>query len=248
MSSIASAKRNGTELGVSSLRPLFLFFFFREVFPTMKYTVMLEVVALLALFTSGNALVTPAFCATVTRASTHLSMGLLDSIFSFLQDREGDFVKLEDSDEVFGPGPLLLLYNLNLPGIGDDEYVDMVKDGAPKACKGGVIITRISIKDATVLDMSISDALELIVRDKGVAASSGEVAIETEKCPVLFFSGFHTDEMMATYNIIGKEIYDESGGSLTPACAMAVKRAMAKPLRQVLDEIAGDHQDAMSYE
>jgi hypothetical protein len=52
--------------------------------------------------------------------------------------------------------------------------------------------------------------------------------------------------MMETYSIIGKEIYEETGGSLIPACAKAVENAMGKPLRQVLDEISGDHEDVMS--
>ena len=36
-------------------------------------------------------------------------MGLMDFIQSkFLDDREGDFVRLETTDDSFGPGPLLL--------------------------------------------------------------------------------------------------------------------------------------------
>ena len=53
---------------------------------------------------------------------------------------------------------------------------------------------------------------------------------------------------MTVYNILGKEIYDETAGQSTPACAKAVPNAMSKPLRQVLDEIAGDHKDAMASE
>jgi hypothetical protein len=200
--------------------------------------------AALALAANANAvIVKPRFQKSVTRpASTHLSMGLLHSISSFLQNREGDFVKLEDSESAFGPGPLLLLYNVP-DGIGNGEFMDMVTDGAPQASKKGVIIASITSNDAKLLDIPLSDALEQVI--KGVDTSTTP-ALGQIKCPVLFFSGFHNDEMMATYNIVGKEIYQETGGSLMPACAKAVKNAMGKPLRQVLDEISGDHDDAMS--
>jgi hypothetical protein len=56
---------------------------------------------------------------------------------------------------------------------------------------------------------------------------------------ILFFSGFRNDEMMATYRIMASEIYQESGGWV--ACAKAVPNAMHKSLRQVLEEISGDH-------
>jgi hypothetical protein len=174
--------------------------------------------------------------------STHMYMGLLDSISSFLHDREGDFVKLEDSEGSFGPGPLLLLYNVP-EEIEENEFMDMVSDGAPQATKQGVIIASISSSDDKLLEMTLADALEQVV--KGGVDTSEPVFDET-KCPVLFFSGFRNDEMMQTYNIVGKEIYEEAGGSLTPACAKAVEKAMDKPLRQVLEEISGDHKDAMS--
>ena len=54
--------------------------------------------------------------------------------------------------------------------------------------------------------------------------------------------------MLAVYNLLGDEIYQETGGQAVVACAKAVPNAMAKPLRQVLDEIAGDHQDAMQLQ
>ena len=176
------------------------------------------------------------------------SMGILDSISSFLENREGDFVKLEDSGTAVGPGPLLLLFNLP-PSIGieNDEYQDMVEDGAPNAFAQGVIIAHISSSNAEILDKPLSEALEQIVGEKGIGGGMDQSSsFEKDKSSVLFFSGFANEEMMATYNIIGKELYEESGGAVTPACAKAVVNAMEKPLRQVLDEISGDHEEAMS--
>lgn len=177
-----------------------------------------------------------------------LRMGLLDSISSFLQNREGDFVKLEDSESGTGPGPLLILFNLPeviRTAIDNDEYLDMISDGAPKAFEKGVIVSQISRNDATILDMPMSDALEKLVSDNGrVVGAGGDVG--SSDCPVALFSGFRNDEMMAAYNIVGKEIYEESGGSVYLACAKAVPNAMAKPLRQVMEEIGSDHEEAMS--
>lgn len=209
--------------------------------------------ALLAvmLASEGAALITPSFHRR-SSCTTSLSMGLLDSISSFIKKREGDFVKLEDSGTAIGSGPLLLLFNLpQTIQIDDEEFVDMVEDGAPKASEKGVVISRISVNDASVLDMPLSNALEKIVRDKGLEGdgNSDTRTFDSTKCSVLYFSGFPNDsEMMETYNIIGKEIYEESGGSVSPACAKAVVNAMEKPLRQVLDEISGDHEEAMSSE
>ena len=66
--------------------------------------------------------------------------------------------------------------------------------------------------------------------------------------PVLYFSGMRNEEMMKTYNIIAREIYEESGGIAQAACAKAVQPAMKKSLKQVMDEISGDHKDAITSE
>jgi hypothetical protein len=49
---------------------------------------------------------------------------------------------------------------------------------------------------------------------------------------------------VATYSIVGGEIYQENGASA--ACAKAVPGSMQKPLGQVLDEISSDHQNAIT--
>jgi hypothetical protein len=193
-----------------------------------------------------------------TTSTTILRMGLLDSLSNFLHDREGDFVRLESTTgtegESFGPGPALLLYNVP-SGLLDEELIDMLEDGAPVATERGISLARLRTSDATpVLDQSLQDALEQVVATAGhyknndsktnpeiMSTDAGILA----SVPVLFFSGFSNAEMMASYNIIGEEIYQEVGGQVTAACAKAVPNAMNKPLRQVLDEISGDHQDAM---
>mmetsp|Transcript_14646 Transcript_14646/g.21094 ORF Transcript_14646/g.21094 Transcript_14646/m.21094 type:complete len:218 (+) Transcript_14646:92-745(+) len=202
------------------------------------------------------------------RMTTSLSMGLLDSISSmFLQEREGDFIKLEDSDEAFGPGPLLVLYRVPA-GIDDGEIRDMLEDGAPKASKKGVTLYRIDQqeeRDPLLLmkkegdGKSVQEALAQIM-DGSVVSVTPEVPSGSSVnlpnsssaggngCPVLFFSGFENSEMMESYNILGNEIYMETGGACSPACAKCVPNAMEKPLRQVLEEISGDHLSAIQEE
>ena len=192
-------------------------------------------------------------------SSTQLQMGLLDR---FLGKREGDFVKLESSLDTFGPGPAILLYGCPA-GVTDDELRDMIEDGAPDAttkASGGVICRRLGV-DATstsLLDMTVKEALERVVKEgnesEGSSSESGGVVSGVEipsqqqqpPCPVIYFSGISNAEMMATYRIISSEIYEETGGAANAACAKAVPPAMDKPLRQVIEEITGDHLDAIS--
>ena len=171
-------------------------------------------------------------------------MGVFDSISNFLDNREGDFIKLEDSGKSFGPGPLLLLYNVPA-GIEDEEVHDMLEDGAPAACRKGCHIYRFTGDGNSLLDLPLQDSLEKIARrEQPPIQIETTAASVTSGIPVIFFSGFENKEMLATYNILSQEIHAESGGKFTPACAKAVPNAMEKPLRQVLEEISGDHSDA----
>ena len=177
-----------------------------------------------------------------------LSMGLLDSFSDFLQGREGDFVKMDQSSkDVFGPGPALLLYHVP-NGIDDAEIQDVLSDGAPKAFRKGVILARLDQTCDSLLDQSVQDALNKVVSRKWVSSASLTTdAGILASGPLLFFSGFTDAEMMATYNILGEEIYQETGGQVgSPACAKAVPNSVQKNLRQVFTEILGDHQNAMS--
>ena len=116
--------------------------------------------------------------------------------------------------------------------------------------------------DDTVLDLTVKDALDTLASsssssaptitstgvNKNIEASSPVLQQKNEKmetCPVLYFSGVTNSEMMTTYRIIANEIYQETNGVHWPACAKVVTPALVKPLRQVLDEISGDHADAM---
>jgi hypothetical protein len=176
---------------------------------------------------------------------SHLAMGLLDSISSFLSDREGDFVKMEDTENDYGPGPILLLYNVP-DGIDMEEIQEMISDVAPIAHQKDCRVYRLTGDDSELLDLSLEKSLARILRSRSSAQSQMVTAAATltEGVPVLLFSGFRNDEMMATYDILGQEIYQETSGRAMPACAKAVPNAMSKPLRQVLEEISGDHQDA----
>jgi hypothetical protein len=166
-------------------------------------------------------------------------------LFDFLRNRENDFIKLEASDEVFGPGPILILYNCP-EGIHDKEVRDMIEDGAPIAHQASCRIHRIQYTTQPELDMSVRDATEQIASGIFTKRSPPANAKPMESnIPVLMFSGFRKEEMMAVYNILGKEIYEETGGEANPACAMVVPNAMNKTLRQVFEEISGDHSDAI---
>jgi hypothetical protein len=103
-----------------------------------------------------------------------------------------------------------------------------------------------------LLDLPLQDALErvVVVASQSSAATTPDTTLSTDAgilstCPVLLFSGFSNKEMMAAYNIIAEEIHQETAGQAMAACAKAVPNAMQKQLRQVLEEISGDHQNAL---
>ena len=126
----------------------------------------------------------------------------------------------------------------------------MLADGAPTASKQGCKVYRVQSED-TLLSQTLEDALNTIATDKaGVAPLQNTNTADTtvqqpESIPVVLFTGFRNAEMMTAYNLIGQEINEETGGRQTAACAKVVPKAMNKPLQQVLDEIAGDHADAL---
>lgn len=187
---------------------------------------------------------------TNARRSTILRQGrgVVDGEADFFRDRQSDFMRLEHTDEEFGPGPALIFYNVP-HGIQDEELVDMLRDGAPNAIKKGVSLSRMDTSTTgDWMDLSLEDALKKVVRhSKDPRIRNSEDPLTTDAgllatTPVLFFSGFRNSEMMSTFNIISHEVHKETGGRLTVACAMAMPDAMNKPLRQVLMEISGDHQ------
>ena len=187
-------------------------------------------------------------------------MGFLDNLLpDFLKSRDGDFVKLEESaDTVFGPGPLLILYNCPA-GIDNDEIQDMLADEAPQAFRKGVALARINDNDNNadtgILDEPMETALErLIAQQANQPSASTKVSSSSSPTlslsppsdtPVLLFSGFANAEMLSLYNLLGGEIYQETDGASSPACAKVVPNALQKPLGQVLEEICGDHRDAI---
>lgn len=188
-----------------------------------------------------------------TTTTTALSMGFFwDQLKkNFLDTREGDFVKLDDYADAYGPGPLLVLYNIPA-GVTNEEIQDMMADGAPQAFAKGISLYRvdeINDDDATAL----LDQAPMSTVLQGMADGSFRDSYETTPSmavtmtsinPVTFFSGFSNAELLAAYTILGNEIYQEA--QISPACAKAVPNAMEKSLRQVLQEIGGDHRDALA--
>ena len=186
-------------------------------------------------------------------------MGLLDFVKNnFLDKREGDFIPLETNKDVFGPGPLIVMYAVPNT-IQNDELLDMIEDGMPQRTRDEIVIQRLvgmdkngEGGDVDYLDCTVEEALDKAMKSNGSSDSGGispSVPIVSSAdqgpCPVLYFSGVTNSEMMDTYNIIANEVYEETGGVHWPACAKVVPPAMKKSMRQVLTEISGDHEDAM---
>ena len=183
-------------------------------------------------------------------------MGIIKRVSSFFNIRSEDFVPIETMDDKYGP-PVILLFGFP-EGIDDYEIQDMVSDGAPLACASeyGVKVKRINDYGANSiwLDFSMRDVLQRVMDERSDEKTVFNVDVSTAEsirhsdwqpsCPVVYCSGLSNSEMMATYRIIAREIYEETGGAQA-ACAKAVLPAMDKSVRQVITEIAGDHIDAM---
>jgi hypothetical protein len=190
---------------------------------------------------------------TMSSSSSSLQMGSFWDRLTGTGDQEGAFVKLNPQDgQEFGPGPLIVLYNIP-DGVTNDEIADMMADGAPQAYEKGITLYRIRVDDDSdndndaVLDMSMQDALQGIAKkslqDRYQPAPPGALpAIGMPPIVMSLFSGFRNDEMLQAFQILSSECYQEA--QISPACAKAVPKAMEKTLRQVIEEIGGDHREA----
>ena len=195
------------------------------------------------------------------RTTARLYGRVMDSGSDFFRDRrhdpqdeeDGNFMMLrggrtaQETDEEYGPGPALIFYNVP-QGIQDEELVDMLRDGAPKAIKKGVSLLRMDTSTTSEwMDMSLEDALKKVVlHSKDPSFLNEPDPLTTDAgllatTPVLFFSGFTNREMMSTFQIISHEVHKETQGRLSVACAMAMPNSMSKRLRQVLLDVSGDH-------
>jgi hypothetical protein len=187
-------------------------------------------------------------------SSSSLQMSSFWNRLTGTGDQQGDFVKLNPQDgQEYGPGPLVVLYNIP-DGVTNDEIADMMADGAPQANQKGIILYRIRVDeesssddDDAVLDMPMKDALQGIatksLQDHYQPAPPGTLpAIGMPPIVMALFSGFRNDEMLQSFQILSSECYQEA--QISPACAKAVPKAMEKPLRQVIEEIGGDHREA----
>jgi hypothetical protein len=205
--------------------------------------------------------------------STALQMGILD----FFKTRQNDFIKLQESQDIFGPGPLLLAYNVPT-NIKDEELEAMMEDGAPVATEtagkkynSGIKIHRMYPRDLEQMekaDATVLQVLEHAMEPTAVSSPPPHPATMDDDAtpefleknmddrddpntnintsiPILYFSGISNQEMMQCYNIIAREVYEETNGMANPACAKVVEPAMGKIFKQLVEEISGDHAGAM---
>jgi hypothetical protein len=204
--------------------------------------------------------------------------GWMDALVpDFLKQRSGDFEKLDNqSRDAFGPGPLLVLYNV--PETMDNEEIRNMLDDATPHMSARCTLYRIPNGNgddsamSSLLELPLEQALDEMIRTgsrarapslslaplSNMSISKRKDAAPSSLVPVLYFSGFTNADMMAVYNVVAPEIWaelasttslsldDDSVGQFPAACAKLVPPALSKPLGQVLLEITGDHQDAWS--
>lgn len=177
--------------------------------------------------------------------------GLLDAAKSlFLNEREGDFIKLEETGDGEGTGvPVLFVYNVART-IDNLELHDMLSDGSPIAHQRGIRLARLYDDEESqiLMDQTLREAMESVegtttMPVEDIPTNMQSVSMTAKGCPVLLFANFQNKEMLSSYDIISNEIFQEDGSMA--ACAKCVENALDKPLGQVLEEISGDHAEAL---
>ena len=83
-------------------------------------------------------------------------------IFDFLNTCQGDFIPLQSSEDVYGPGPCIIMYAV--PSRMDDEELrDMVEDGMPNV--GGVVIRRVDAIDLDDEGMDMMNTYNILANE-----------------------------------------------------------------------------------
>jgi hypothetical protein len=178
--------------------------------------------------------------------------------------------------DIIGPGPLIILYNIphgiddeEISGMIEDGAPIASASGSATGNggmkKGGVSFIRMYPEDVRkggdYEDKSVIDVLQTVLplaTTSTTTTTSNDVlatinttmkqlkVVDTSSCPILYFSGISNSEMMDTYKIIAQEIYQETDGRGNAACAKVVEPAFEKRFRRLVEEISGDHNDAIN--
>jgi len=147
-----------------------------------------------------------------SKSTTSLAMGLFDFVKeNFLDSRSEDFVRLEKSnDEIFGPGPLILMYAVPT-SMDDEELMDMAEDGMPsrransKNDDDGIVIRRLigsldddgddnnidnggdggDVSDDALLDLTVGEALNMAMKNTPPPPSIPLPAKQQQQQPVV---------------------------------------------------------------
>ena len=139
----------------------------------------------------------------------------------------------DDSDSLLNQSLLSAIQSIGQQGQQDDSSEVNEEEEPQPASRVG----EVSLPSSVPLSSSSSSSTD------GAADANAASA----NIPVLLYCNFYNNnEMITSYNIIGKEVYDETFGVANTACAKVVTNALSKPLQQVLNEIIGDHNDVIN--
>ena len=166
---------------------------------------------------------------------------------SFLKKRGGDFFKLGGAEDVeaFGP-PAILLHGFPLQldeaqsiiAAALDIEIEDIKDG-------GLAVVHLS---TAAYGQRLQTVLEAATISTSTAwpSSSGYFSAEAESAttPIIYFSGMPNNDVRASARALIGRLYEVSG--MRAGFAKAVPPAMEKVLEDLLGEIAGDHEEALS--
>jgi len=179
--------------------------------------------------------------------SNHLRNQILvgSQFMDFLKSRGGQFLKIDSSRDSKPFGIVsIFLKGVNIPL---SEIKDVIQESAPLAWERGIPVFR--IRPDCPVDYLLEDALNAISKGSGPSSSpiflcDDYIVDNSVEVPIILFSGLENDVVRAVSRSLVQRIYATTGQRA--AVAKVVPPAMKKSLRQLFDEISGDHIEAIA--
>ena len=167
---------------------------------------------------------------------------MLKPMARFLNSRQGQFVKMgseQDRSVSFGPLGLVLV------GFPPHDWAGVVAGALGPGAKPVPVV---QLTAASLATLKLGELLEQL---PVLAAASADddgalLARLDEDVAVMYFSGVSDEQLRTLARAVASVSWGEYG--VRPAVGKAVPPAVNKELAKLMDEIAGDHLEAISMQ
>uniref|UniRef100_A0A7S2H346 Uncharacterized protein n=1 Tax=Octactis speculum TaxID=3111310 RepID=A0A7S2H346_9STRA len=192
-----------------------------------------------------------AFTSTVTTTSPLRGRPLLlaGGPFDFLNSRAGQFIKVGSQDDLdtFGP-PAILLHSFPLPlAEAQDIVADALDIEVEDIRDGGLAVAHLAPAAYGQKLSSVLAATEVSTSTVPPSATGyfQDAPGSSGSSPIVYFSGMPNEDVRAASRALVGQLYDRTGAR--GGIAKAVPPAMSKLVGDLLEEIEGDHEEALAH-